>query len=104
MIFGGSGHKTYLGCLSCSEYATDSVFNEYGQHGSEYSTESIHNEYGQYGSRYSAYSPCNPYASDPPVVVDQNGNYYGRLTVNRYHAEGTFGDADVLAWLELVCD
>lgn len=104
MIFGGQGHDTYLGCLSCSEYATDSVFNEYGQHGSEYSTKSIHNEYGQFGSAYSTYSACSPYASDPPVVVDQDGNYYGRLTVNPYHADGTFGDAEFLAWLKHVCE
>jgi hypothetical protein len=25
MIFGGQDHKTYLGCLNCNGYATDSV-------------------------------------------------------------------------------
>jgi hypothetical protein len=34
MLFGGEGHKTYLGCLNCPKYASDSVFNEYGPHGS----------------------------------------------------------------------
>jgi len=38
MIFGGLDHKTYLGCLNCNEYATDSVFNSYGNSGSPYST------------------------------------------------------------------
>ncbi len=28
MIFGGTNHGTYLGCLNCSEYATDSVLNK----------------------------------------------------------------------------
>ena len=37
MLFGGPGHRDYLGCISCSEYATDSVFNQYGTYGSRYS-------------------------------------------------------------------
>jgi len=51
--------------------------------------QSIFNPYSQFGSRYSAYSACNPYATDPPVIVDENGNYYGRLTVNTYYGDGT---------------
>ncbi len=34
MTFGGNNHETYLGCLNCSEYASDSVSNSYGAHGS----------------------------------------------------------------------
>ena len=30
MIFGGRGHDTYLGCLSCSKFDSESVFNEMG--------------------------------------------------------------------------
>jgi hypothetical protein len=26
MIFGGQDHRTYLGCLNCTQYAADSVF------------------------------------------------------------------------------
>lgn len=69
MIFGGEGHKTYLGCLSCSEYATDSVFNQYGNYGSRYAIDSVWNHYSDFGSRYSNYGACNPYANDPPVIV-----------------------------------
>lgn len=87
MVFGGLDHKTYLGCLNCSQYATDSVLNQYGQHGSRYALDSIWNHYSEYGSAYSMYGACNAYASDPPVIVDANGNYYGRLTLNKYHAE-----------------
>jgi hypothetical protein len=85
MIFGGDGHRTYLGCLNCSEYAADSVHNQYGTHGSPYNSESILNHYSQFGSPYSTESACNTYASDPPVIVDGNGRYYGRLTLNQYH-------------------
>ncbi len=101
MVFGGPSHGTYLGCLSCSEYAGDSIFNEYSPYGSEYSSTSIFNDYSQYGSPYSMYSACNPYASDPPVVVDQAGGYYGRLTVNPYNSEA-FGSPEILRWLEVV--
>ncbi len=99
MIFGGEAHKTYLGCLNCSQYATDSVFNEYGQHGSPYSSESIWNHYGEYGSAYSQYGACNSYATDPPVIVDSAGRFYGRLTLNTYHAEFGAG-ANYYNWLK----
>ncbi len=87
MIFGGTSHKDYLGCLNCTESATDSIFNRYGEYGSPYQSNSIWNHYGDYGSRYSDYSVCNKYSQDPPVIVDQEGAYYGRLTLNEYHSE-----------------
>lgn len=102
MIFGGLGHQTYLGCLSCSEYDRESVFNSYGSFGSPYSSTSVLNPYSQFGSRYSAYGACNPYASDPPVIVDADGNYYGRLTTNRARSDGP-PTPEVAAWLAGVC-
>lgn len=89
MLFGGPGHRTYLGCLNCSEFATDSVFNEYGRHGSPYQSDSIFNTISQFGSAISSYSACNPIASDPPVIVDANGRFYGRLTINEYNTQRT---------------
>jgi hypothetical protein len=104
MIFGADDHKTYLGCLSCSEYSTDSVFNKYGSHGSRYSAESVWNQYSEFGSRYSSYGTCNPYASDPPVIVDSEGTFYGRLTLNAYHAQLRMG-ANYHDWLlSKVCE
>jgi len=103
MIFGGQDHKTYLGCLSCNEYASDSVFNSYGNNGNPYSSQSIWNHYSEFGAPYSTYSACNQYASDPPVIVDQNGTFYGRLTVNEYHPQKGAG-AKYYGWLtETVC-
>jgi hypothetical protein len=98
MIFGGEGHKTYLGCLNCSEYSIDSVFNTFGDHGSTYSAESILNHFGQFGSEYGMYSPCNSYASGPPVVVDGNGAFYGTLTLNQYRTDRQRNER-VNAWL-----
>jgi hypothetical protein len=101
MLFGGADHRTYLGCLSCSQYDAESVFNSYGTHGSKYSTESILNAYSEFGSKYSTESACNPYATDPPVIVDSAGQYYGRLTLNAYRPDGP--NPRLRAWLAGVC-
>lgn len=103
MIFGGANHTVYLGCLNCSEYAADSVNNAYGTHGSAYSTESVHNHYSEYGSPYSNESACSEYATDPPVIVDQGGRFYGRLTLNHYNAQIGEG-VRFVAWLAAVCN
>jgi hypothetical protein len=104
MIFGGENHRTYLGCLSCSEYGIDSVFYAYGSHGSRYASESIWNHYSEFGSAYSNHGACHPYANDPPVIVDSDGNFYGRLTLNVYHYQLGMG-AKYHDWLEnTVCE
>jgi hypothetical protein len=101
MAFGGPSHEIYLGCLNCSEFASDSVFNEFGAHGSEFRTNSLLNQFGRFGSPYSGNSACNPYASDPPVVVDNKGNYYGRLTINAYKDPTKI--QSLAAWIAGVC-
>jgi hypothetical protein len=101
LLFGGENHKVFLGCLTCSKYSTESVLNEYGPHGSPYQTDSIFNQYGTFGSAYSTHSPCSEYASDPPVIVDKRGRYYGRLTVNTYRDQTRI--ENVVAWLAGVC-
>lgn len=102
MIFGGDGHQTYLGCLNCAVTAADSVSNQYGQNGSKYSQTSIWNHYSEFGSPYQPYSACNPYSSDPPVIVDDGGTYYGRLTLNQFHSELGAG-RQLIPWLKAVC-
>ena len=84
-IFGGKDHDEYLGCLNCDKYNPNSIWNEYGLYGNKYNTRSIWNEYGTYGSEYSQLSPWNTYASNPPVIVDKDGGFYGYLTVNKYN-------------------
>jgi hypothetical protein len=104
MLFAGEGHKTYLGCLSCSEYANDSVLNKYGPHGSAFSAESVMNKHSPYGGRHGAYSPCNPFSADPPIIVDDQGNSYGRLTINKFNSERTRNTV-ALEWLtSSVCE
>lgn len=77
----------YLGCLSCSSHDSSSVWNDYGDFGSNYSSSSIWNEYGDYGGKYSRSSPWNTYGTNPPVVVDKSGNFYGYFTCDRYHSK-----------------
>ncbi len=74
----------YLGCLNCSEYDFNSIFNKFGEYGSRYSERSIWNEYGTYGSRYSFKSPWNSYSFEPPKLVGSSGKFYGYLSVNPF--------------------
>lgn len=98
MIFGGPNHKTYLGCLSCSPAASDSVFNRAGPYGSRVAGDSIWNPVGDFGSPVSEYSACNPTAGEPPVIVDERGKAYGRLTLN--HSDPNIGAGRQLyGWL-----
>lgn len=100
-LYGGPSHKTYLGCLNCSSYDRDSIWNEYGTYGSSYNLNSIWNQYGQYGGSYSLYSPFNEYTLTPPIIVDKNGNSYGYLTANIYkpnRADSEFTNFIVENW------
>jgi hypothetical protein len=101
LVFGGNGHHVFLGCLSCSKYETDSVFNTYGTYGSRLSPESLLNPHSDYGSRDSPHGACSPYATDPPVVADRAGRHYGRLTMNK--SAEPIQNSTVLAWLVRVC-
>jgi len=83
-IYGGTGHDIYLGCLNCDSYNSNSIWNSYGTYGSKYNSKSIWNSYGTYGSDYSNYSPFNSYATYPPVIVDEDGSFYGYFTKNEY--------------------
>lgn len=86
-LYGGSNHDVYLGCLNCSSYDNNSIWNEYGKYGSSYNTISIWNEYGTYGSEYNSLSPWNEYSSNPPVIVDKDGAFYGYFTLNKYKSK-----------------
>jgi hypothetical protein len=62
----------YLGQLGGNQYAPDSTNNPYGQYGSKYSADSINNPYGKYGSEYSNDSPNNHYATNLPVIINND--------------------------------
>ncbi|PIF46589.1 hypothetical protein CLU96_3627 [Chryseobacterium sp. 52] len=86
-LYGGSNQDQYLGCLNCDTFDKNSIWNTYGDYGNVSSSKSIWNSYGNYGSSYSTYSPWSSYASYPPAIVDQEGNFYGYLTLNTFKSD-----------------
>lgn len=99
MLLGGHDHDVYLGCINCSYTEPGSIHNDIGSFGSDIASTSIFNHMGQYGSDTSQYSPCNDIAWHPPVIVDEDGGFYGYLTLNDMipHA---IDDPDIVAWLK----
>lgn len=86
-LYGGSNQDQYLGCLNCDTFDKDSIWNSFGDYGNILSSKSIWNVNGNYGNTYSTYSPWSSYASYPPAIVDQDGQFYGYLTLNPYKSE-----------------
>ncbi len=84
-LYSGKDNNLYLGCLNCSEFDQNSVWNNYGTYGNKFSQKSIWNEYGTYGSLFSSESPWSEFSTNPPVIVDKEGNFYGYLTVNKFY-------------------
>jgi len=99
MLFGGANHDVYLGCFSCSDIDSESINNDISKYGSDISSTSIFNDIGEYGSDISQYSPCNDIAASPPVLVDQDGGFYGYLTLNNINPKA-ITDPKILAWLK----
>jgi len=75
--------------LNCNANDAGSVCNANDVHGSIYGAESIWNQFGDYGSPFSDHSPWNLYASNPPIIVDRDGNSYGYFTKNRFASDRT---------------
>jgi len=82
-LYGGPDHKVYLGCVNCNKYDSNSIWNAYGSYGSKYNPNSIWNAYGTYGSKFNTLSPWNSHSTNPPVVVDKEGKFYGYFTLNQ---------------------
>ena len=61
----------YLGNLSANQNDPDSVSNPHGRYGSKDSEDSINNPDGKYGNSKSNDSLNNPYATNAPIVLDQ---------------------------------
>lgn len=87
MIYSDIYQTEYLGCLSCGKYESDSIFNSSGEYGSCDLSDSnlfCRGNSVQYGSKnlLAQNSACNPSALDPPAIVDEYGNYYGRFSIS----------------------
>lgn len=105
LIFGGQGNRDFLGCLNCNEYSSNSVWNSYSNF-SWSNSFGKWNPYGPYKNPYSAYSACNEYTNSGPVLVDRQGNFYGRLSVNQYlngSVCGVTGNERICRALRVMC-
>jgi hypothetical protein len=71
----------FIGRIANS-YASDSIFNEFGQYGSQFRSESIWNQFGKNGSEFQANSAFNQFTSNPPKII-KDRQVIGYLTVNR---------------------
>jgi hypothetical protein len=100
-LVGGNNYEVYLGCWNCNEFDPESIFNQFGQHGSRFSSTSINNQFSQYGSQFSSISACNQFATRPPILVDSQ-RVYGELTVNTVRPYA-IRDSGVLALLRGLC-
>jgi hypothetical protein len=100
-LYSGTDGKVFLGCLTCSAFAAQSIANPHGEYGSRFSQTSITNRFSDYGSKYSDNSACNATAKTPPLIRDGNGKVRGMLTVNRQLSP----KSDALdVWLGNICE
>lgn len=104
MLFGGSEHDDYIGCLDCSKFSSDAICNEFGSMGSKFSSNSIFKNFGKYGNHFSSKSPWNQFTSsnDVPVLVDESGNFYGYFTINQFRSKAVSFASDLKALYESV--
>jgi len=88
LLFGGTNHDQFLGCLNCNSFERDSVCNQFGA-GNEFSASSIFNEFGTFGNSFSLSSPWNEFSTSKavPVLVDRAGNFYGYFTINDFRSD-----------------
>ena len=105
LIFGGRNNKEFLGCLNCNEMSGDSVWNDMSQFGWN-NNFGKWNSFGEYKNSFSSYSACNEFTSTGPVLVDRQGNFYGRLTINEF-AQGSIcsisGNQKICMALKVMC-
>tara|TARA_B100000780_G_scaffold143054_1_gene100117 strand:+ start:145 stop:546 length:402 start_codon:yes stop_codon:yes gene_type:complete len=70
----------YLGRLGPS-YASESIFNSSSSYGNTYSSNSIFNTSSNYGNSYSNSSVFNDGASNPPIIISEDGELLGKLSI-----------------------
>lgn len=89
MLWGGEKHEVYLGCLNCTQYHAESVWNEEGVYGTKMNNLSIWSEFSDFGNEFTDMNPWNEYATNPPMILDENGGFYGYFTRNPYFKDRT---------------
>jgi len=88
-ILGGENRDFFLGCITCTQFHDESIWNKNGIYGTPNNDVSIWSEFSEYGNEFSNYSPWNEFATKPPALYDDEGNFYGYFTRNVYYKERT---------------
>ena len=106
VIYGGPLFREFLGCLNCDSYEQDSVWNIYyplGWGNSYIDMSHFHVYYEPRG----VYSACDPFATNPPRVIDPQNKLHGYLNVSKTRHEGICapnGNAGICDKLTAMCD
>ena len=79
-VFSQEFTPVYLGFFG-SQFATESINNQFGTYGSEFNFLSVRNTFGSYGSSFGVYSANNDFTSTPPAIYKW-GDLIGFLTTN----------------------
>ena len=74
--------NVFLGIISSDKINEKSICNQVGEFGSRVTSKSVWNRVGDYGSRISDTSAYNTNTNQPPVIVNENNEIIGFLTVN----------------------
>jgi hypothetical protein len=101
LVFGGKDHKTFLGCF-CGTGASDSIENDggrFGKNGINALGETLWSRMGPFRSAFDDLSVCNRFASNPPVIVREDGTFLARLTRNKM-VVGAVTDEAIVKWLD----
>ena len=85
---------TYLGVLG-PRWITNSIFNDSSKFSSSWSSESVYNSDSKYGNSYSQVSVFNDSASNPPLIISQEGEVIGKLSVGPIWDNSRFNPYDI---------
>jgi len=98
VVLGGDSHEIVLGRLDRWENNKESIYNPRGLYGHS-AANTVWDRESIYTSDTSACSVCNPNATNPPAIVDENGAAIGHLTLNPNLTIG-YDELKVRKWLE----
>mgnify|MGYP001195119535 FL=1 len=85
---------TSLGKLG-PKWETDSIFNDSSEYSTTWSSESIFNSYSDYGNSYSEQSTFNDSASTPPLIISEEGEEIGKLSIGPSWDDKRFHPDDI---------
>src|SRR3989338_5964379 len=91
-IFGYDwNERIHIGAIG-NEFNSLSIANDFGA-GNEFKSTSIFNEFGRYGGEFGSNSAFNDFASNPPIIINDDYKFVGYLTtgyktpsINTYEA------------------